>query len=41
MIDYPLRKDAIDTLMARAQVNGSEESVIGLYEFPVTRGSSL
>jgi len=33
MIDYPLRKDAIDTLMARAQVNGSEESVIGLYEF--------
>ncbi|MFA6361927.1 hypothetical protein [Methanoregula sp.] len=37
MIDYPLRKDAIDTLMARAEVNGSEESVIGLYEFPDTR----
>lgn len=37
MIDYPLRKDAIDTLMARAQVGGSEESIIGLYEFPDTR----
>jgi len=33
MIDYPLRKDAIDALMALAHVNGSEASVIGLYEF--------
>jgi hypothetical protein len=34
MIDFPLRKDAIDALMAREHVNGSEESVVGLYEFP-------
>lgn len=37
MIDYPLQKDAIDSLMARAQVNGSDKSVIGMYEFPGSR----
>lgn len=34
MIDYPLRKDTIDALLARAQVNGSDKSIIGMYEFP-------
>jgi len=37
LLDYLPKKDAIDALMARAQVNGSEASVIGLYEFPDSR----
>ncbi|MDD5143352.1 hypothetical protein [Methanoregula sp.] len=37
MLDYPPKKDVIDTLLARAQVVGGERSVIGMFEFPDTR----
>ncbi|MDD1689092.1 MAG: hypothetical protein LUQ66_00325 [Methanoregula sp.] len=37
ILDYPLRKEAIDGLMARANVTGTEDSIIGLYEFPGSR----
>lgn len=34
---YPERKLLIDTLMDRAQITGSQDSIIGLYEFPDAR----
>lgn len=34
---YPERNVIIDSLMERAQINGSQDSIIGLYEFPGTR----
>ena len=37
ILQYPLRKEVIDSLMARAQVNSTEDSIIGLYEFPDSR----
>ncbi|MFA5332245.1 MAG: hypothetical protein WC342_07690 [Methanoregula sp.] len=37
MADYPMQKNTIDALMARAHVNGSEESIIGRYELPDAR----
>jgi len=37
LTDYPRRRDIVDPLMARAQVNGTEKSIIGLYEFPDSR----
>lgn len=37
ILDYPLRREAIDGLMARANVTGTEDSIIGLYEFPGSR----
>lgn len=37
LLDYLPKKDVIDTLLARAQVAGDEQSVIGMYEFPDSR----
>jgi hypothetical protein len=37
ILDDPLRREAIDGLMARANVTGTEDSIIGLYEFPGSR----
>jgi hypothetical protein len=37
LTDYPMRREVVDPLMARAQVNGTEKSIIGLYEFPDSR----
>jgi hypothetical protein len=37
LLDYLSKKDVIDTLLARAQVAGDEQSVIGMYEFPDSR----
>lgn len=37
MTDYRLCRDVADPLMTRAQVNGTENSIIGLYEFPNSR----
>ncbi|GAB6286263.1 MAG: hypothetical protein STSR0009_24640 [Methanoregula sp.] len=34
LTDYPMRREVVDPLMAWAQVNGTEKSIIGLYEFP-------
>ncbi|MCK9581070.1 MAG: hypothetical protein M0Q92_11590 [Methanoregula sp.] len=37
IIDYPLRKQAIDDLMKRARIITSEDSIIGFYELPGSR----
>lgn len=37
VMQYPLRKEVIDTLMDREQIAVSEDSIIGLYEFPNSR----
>jgi len=37
ILHYPLRKGIIDSLMGRAQVTGTEDAIIGLYEFPDSR----
>lgn len=37
LTDYPMRREVVDPLMARAQVKGTEKSIIGLYEFPDSR----
>lgn len=37
LADYPMRREIIDPLMDRAEVNGTEASIIGLYEFPDSR----
>lgn len=34
LTDYPQRRGVVDPLMARAQVNSTEKSIIGIYEFP-------
>jgi len=37
ILHYPLRTGIIDSLMGRALVNGTEDAIIGLYEFPDSR----
>jgi hypothetical protein len=37
MVQYPLRRQIIDSLMARAPVTVPENSILGLYEFPDSR----
>jgi len=37
LTEYPRRRGVVDPLMAWAQVNGTEKSIIGLYEFPDSR----
>lgn len=37
LADYPMQKNTIDGLLARAHVNGSEETVLGMYELPDAR----
>lgn len=34
LTDYPLRREVADPLIARAHVNATEKTIIGLYEFP-------
>ncbi|HII99875.1 MAG TPA: hypothetical protein HA272_11630 [Methanoregula sp.] len=37
VMQYPLQKEVIDTLVDREQIAVSEDSIIGLYEFPDSR----
>lgn len=37
LLNYSSRKEAVNTLMDKVQVTGSEDSIIGLYEFPGSR----
>ncbi len=37
LVDYPVRREIADSLMARAGIVVAPDSVIGLYEFPDTR----
>lgn len=37
MADYPMQREVVDPFMARAQVNGTEKTIIGLYEFSDSR----